>query len=90
MPRTVVCNFSIWIVLTGSAAFGQVIADPQSSEPGAIIGYRPTTNLRDPSDRYVPVRLADPARVQPKGERHITETPEQQAARLAQIGRAHV
>src|ERR1043166_119514 len=51
--------------------------------PGAIIGYRPTPNLRDPSDRYVPVRLADPARIQPKGERHITETPDQQAARLA-------
>src|ERR1043166_6521189 len=68
--------------------------------PGAIIGYRPPTNLpdpsdrhvparlppptpRDPSDRYAPVRLADPARVQPKGERRITETPEEQAARLA-------
>src|ERR1043166_5644125 len=51
--------------------------------PGAIIGYRPTTNLRDPSDRYAPAPLPPPARVQPKGERRITETPEEQAARLA-------
>ena len=78
---------TLGLVLTqiGTPAFCEppdagVVEKPMA---GAIIGYRPTTNLRDPSDRYVPVRLADPARVQPKGERHVTETPEEQAARLA-------
>src|ERR1043166_1184116 len=78
----------LWLV-TAAGQAGDRRA-PISSEtsaapdaPGAIIGYRPTTNLRDPSDRYVPVRLADPARVQPKGERRIPEPPEERAPRLA-------
>src|SRR5262245_21853671 len=49
---------------------------------GDIVGYVPTTNLRDPSDSHVPVRLADPERVKQGGERHFTETPEEQAVRI--------
>src|SRR5206468_498733 len=49
---------------------------------GTIVSYTPTTNFRDPSDRYVPVRFADPDRVKPVGERRFNETPEEQAVRL--------
>src|SRR5204862_186900 len=49
---------------------------------GDILFYAPTTDMRDPNDAHVPVRMVDQNRVQPKGERHFTETPEEQAVRL--------
>src|SRR5262245_2999803 len=83
MPRTISHSLSIWIFFTGSAAFSQTLPDSKPGEPGSIIGYAPNTNMRDPSDRSVPIRLVDPDRVKPRGEMHFTETPEQQADRLA-------
>src|ERR1043166_564882 len=79
-----------WLVATAGLASDHptpIDSEPQSitdaPAAGDIVGYAPSTSLRDPSDQYVPVRLADPDRVKPASERHFAETPEAQAARLA-------
>src|SRR5436190_18026825 len=63
-------------------ASNQVTDGSNGPKAGDILFYAPTTDMRDPNDAHVPVRMVDQNRVQPKGERHFTETPEEQAVRL--------